>query len=586
MKIMDSTLPTLPIVPIHPIISNEITFSSDQEVHFNYILNNIAPYYCNILDSSVTGSGKTEIACRFAKIKNFKRIIVFCNGSVQIKHWEGFKNKYKLPFILIISYDFLRGSKTIPICEGKEKFVHGLLYKCENYFEPTEEFKFIVEEGLLIICDEFHLIKNCSARTAAVRALTSYITFRSDCKPYLINKSYNLFMSMTPFEKLSHCVNFVITCGIIKNSVLFCKKTEKALGILDLYEYCLKIDPEKTNLIWGLYDLNYKNVNNIAYRLIVEIFLRKISSFSKNSQDYYLKKQSIYYSHSDISPDAHEMMKLSLNMIKSNSVKMKKKEIKEDIDEISNKFNNISLGGNINDRTGIIQGMITVQTIKTNYIMIPLIVEIFRQVPRVKIVVFLSYKEAINIIMDKLNHLNPRKITGDPDCTYEIRNKIISKFNEPNLESRLLVIISQIGSDGIELDDKLRDSLNPGLDFPRIGLGIPDFYHSRFFQCPGRIFRRMTFSNSLFFWCLINTEEYSEESVFKSIIEKSEVMEETLQNNEIIPPVSYEKIINPHLTDIKFLLDNAGKNKTITNIKIKKEEKPIIIKKISMYKDF
>ena len=35
-------------------------------------------------------------------------------------------------------------------------------------------------------------------------------------------------------------------------------------------------------------------------------------------------------------------------------------------------------------------------------------------------------------------------------------------------------------------------------------------------------------------------------------------MQETLQNNQIIQPIYYEKIVNPHLVDLNELLRNAG----------------------------
>ena len=535
-----------------------------------------------VLNTSATGSGKTISVIHFLKEKNIKRAIVICNNSVQVDHWTKFSEKYNSSIVMIISYDTLRGSKTITAHDGREMVSHGLLYKDhEGNFYPSEIYMLWVEEGLVLIADECHSIKNDRAKTDAFKALSRYITLRSLSLPYPVNKSWTYCLSMTPFDKPEHCVNFAFTCGIIRSNELYSKSNDCPTGILELYQYCKYYNPERTDAIWGLYDIKNSNVAEVAYKLISEVFLRLISTFTKNSQIGYKSKQSIYYSYSDIPHEAHIMMKKALEMIKapvkssnqslqilSNLENTQKTQEQLEMDYITQVFSNITMGENINERSGVIQGTITCQTIKTYYILVPLIHYVLCNVPNVKIIVFLDYKESINIIMRMLAMYSPVKITGDAECTKERRREIINKFNEPNLELRLLAIISQIGSDSIELDDR-------NGNFPRVSFGLPDFYYSRFFQCPGRTFRRYSETNSLFFWCLVNTEEYSEESVFKSTSEKSAVMEETLQNNEIIPPIYFQKIVNPHMYDMNYLLSIAGsfkvnrertENKRIKNV--------------------
>lgn len=581
-----------------------ITLSDDQQEDFERIYTTIAPNHPVILNTSPTGAGKTITALNFALRTNTKRIIVICNGSLQINHWETHGRKYGFNNILVMSYDTLRGSRTI-LVKGKQMISHGLLCKNGEDFEPSEAFMSYVEEGLLFICDECHLIKNDCAKTNAVKTLSRYITIRSMTQPLPHFKSWSFFASMTPFDKLEHVVNFTQVCGVIRSDQLYCKISNKPTGIYELYQYCRRFEEAKTDVIWGTYDIKAKNVNDVAYRLIVEIFLRLISSFTKNCHRNYLSKQSVYYAYFDIEPMGIKMMKRALEMIKASVVKNKKAiingsektllEINQgteltcnneisindtQVNELNMMFNSITVGSSLSERDGVIHGMKTTQTVKTYFSLLSFIRTIFSTVRNSKVVVFLNYKEAIDIIMRNLCDYKPVKITGDPECTDDVRNSIRDKFNEPNLDCRLLIIISQVGSDGIELDDKHGD-------YPRIGLGFPDFYHSRFFQCPGRLFRRFTKSNSLFFWCLVNSEECPEESVFKSINEKSKVMEETLQNNQIIPPIYYEKIVNPDRQDLNKLLRESG----MINPKIEepaglKESKVIQITRSSISKRF
>jgi len=547
----------------------KIFLTPDQAVNFQNIIK-ITNQNSMVLDTSPTGCGKTITTIEYLRVRKIQNAIVICNNSLQVKHWTKFKEKYNAPIFMILSYDTLRGSKTVETSDGRFMIPHRLLYKDKSgNFEPTEFFMNIVEYGnFCLIADECHSIKNDRSKTAAFKTLSRYITIRNRTAPYPKNRSWSFFLSMTPFDKMEHCVNFLSTCGIITSSELYSKSKDCPTGINELHAYCKHFDKEKTDTIWGLYDIKYGNSCEVAYKLTANVFLRLVATFSKNSRDGYKSKQSIYYSYSDIPQEAHIMMKKSLEMIKS-PVRVKqidyqpKQIIMTDEEKyVLQQYGNIANNKNLNDQCGVIKGIVACQTIKTFYIIIPLVRNILKQVPNAKIVIFLDYIESIDIVMKHLAEFLPVKITGDPKCTKDRRDEIINKFNEPNLEIQILTMISQIGSDSIEIDDR-------NGNFPRIGIGLPDFYYSRFFQCPGRIYRRFTESNSLFFWCLVNTVEYSEESVFKSIADKSAIMEETLQNNEIIPPIYHAKIINPHLNNFNEMLRIAGKN-TIKNIPIAK----------------
>lgn len=599
---------------------SQIILSEAQQEHFDKVLK-IADDHNVILITSPTGCGKTIDVCEFIRTKNIKRCVVICNGSLQITHWNKHKVEYDLPIIKILSYDTLRGSSTTQTPDGKQMVSHGLLYKSKDTgeYEPSDAFKQYIEEGdFLLVYDECHLIKNACGKTFAASALSRWISKRNSTEPLPASRSYIIFSSMTPFDSPEHVINFVVDSGIISSKKLFSTADNKPTGVLELYNYCKKFNQDKTESIWGLFDIKNKNATDAAYKLTTEVLLPLISSFVKNCQRNYIAKQCVYFAKFDIEDEGLEIMKYALNLIKSskkeenNASKImgnfeqnesrnnflrlnqfnqfpqfnqknvdnmtvqrnefKRLELEKQAREarIDKKFKEITTPQTeILNRSGVVHGMISVHTVKIYFSVLGFIKTIFDRIPNCKIVIFLSYKESINIIMKNLHIYNPSKITGDPDCPPSVRDTIISKFNEANLDSRLLLIISQIGSDGIELDD--RDGR-----FPRVGLGFPDFFHTRFFQCPGRIYRRFTKSNSLFFWCLINSDTVKEESVFKSIEEKSLTMEETLRNNEILPPINYEEIINPHKCDLLSLLQNITFKEN--NHKKQEEGKKLVVK--------
>lgn len=604
---------------------SNIIMTPDQEKHY-YVFDYNSSSHTTMIDTTVAGGGKTIFPLVFAYRKGIKRIIVLCPGTVHHEHWLRHCTMHGSPITIIVTYDQLRGSTVVETPDGRISLAHGLLYRYYgDRYEPTELFKHYVEEGgLLIICDEFHLVKNedCG-KTKAVKTLTKYLAIRNMQHPLPMSRSFLYFSSMTPFDDQEHVVNFGFLSGIIRSDSLYNKETGNLTGLLELYQYCNYFAPAKTATIWGTTEVRLDNVKEMTYRLLSDVYLPLVSSFVKDCHKNFLSKQSIYYAYFDIDPIGIELMKRALGMIRSkpkvlgelsdgadkflkdamnkqhgnayanfsqmgidvpvianmstvgNQPKFPKHVIDEEFKKITN-----GQGVDLNDRSGVMYGTMTTQTIKTYYISLRMIQYIFTTVPNVKVVVFLNYKESVNLITRFLPHLNPVAITGDYTCTESVRNGIIKKFQEPNLESRLLLIMSQIGSDGIELDD------TDGR-FPRISLGLPDFYNCRYFQCPGRTFRRFTKSNSLYFFIMVNSDECSEESLDKSINNKSKVMIDTLKNNEIIPPMNFEKIYNPDKMDLNKLIVNAGDYKFKNEIKLKTKTPSIIqIKNCSVVKCF
>lgn len=604
---------------------SNIIMTSDQCEHYNR-LDYISIGHNTIVDTTIAGGGKTIFPLVYSHRKDIKRIIVFCPGTLHQKHWDHHREMHHSPIINIITYDHLRGSTVVEIPGSKAALPHGLLYRhYGDVYEPTELFKTYVEEGgLLIVCDEFHLIKNedCG-KTRAVKTLTKYLAIRNMIQPIPMSRSFIYFSSMTPFDDPDHVINFAFLSGIIRSPSLYDKETGNLTGLLELYQYCNYYDPMRTANIWGTSEVRLDNVKEMAYRLISDVYLTLVSSFVRDCHKNFLSKQSIYYAYFDIEPIGIELMKRALGMIKSRPkntsdlsegadrflqdamARQQNKAIniftekgmnvpiiptiynynkKEEIPDyiVQEEFKKITnnSGVELNNRSGVMYGTMTTQSIKTYYISLRFIQHIFTSVPNVKVVVFLNYKESVDIIMRFLKYLNPVSITGDHTCTESVRNSIVAKFQQPNLESRLLLIMSQIGSDGIELDDVHGN-------FPRVSIGLPDFYNSRYFQCPGRTFRRFTKSNSLYFFIMVNSEECNEESLDRSINNKSKVMIETLRNNEIIAPMDFEKIYNPDKMDINKMLLEAGQYKKKAENKSIATIDPIIkIKECSIIKSF
>ena len=230
-----------------------------------------------VLETSNVGLGKSiMLSWILTRMRNINKAIMICTSSLT-KMWEKYKEKYNLPFILILSYESLRSTKTTK----KDRLLkHNLLTrKTDDTFEVTEYYMSLVEDGLVICCDESQKSKNSCDIQQALKTMCSYIQRRKEILPAPDKICGLYFMSTTPCDKEEHLINFCYTCGIIKMPTLIDKVSGKLTGLRELKTFCSNIDLEKTNNIFGTMRINYKNAENIAYRLCTDVLLPKISSF-------------------------------------------------------------------------------------------------------------------------------------------------------------------------------------------------------------------------------------------------------------------------------------------------------------------
>lgn len=494
-------------------------------------------------DTSTTGKGKSIILSWILQNIEVCNAIMFCPNSM-LPVWAKYKEKYNLPFVAILTYESLRGTKT-----DKDDVLlkHGLLIRhSDGSFEVTDYFRQLVEDGVILAFDEFQKIKNICDQQRAVMTLIRYMEFRKNLSDPPLTFSGSYFISTTPFDKPEHCVNFCYTTSIITEPYLFCRDTEKPLGILELFNRCLNINPIKTNLIWGTSELKNKKGVDIAYRLCVEVLFPAISSFIKDEPEDIRKnsRQTIYNVFCNIPEEGMELLRAANAMIHSTTALVP-------ITDNMNKLYSDIIGSemDLRSRCGITHGQITDHVTKTFFAVVLIAMQALEQIPNCKVVIFSDYKEAIVVSKIILAAYDPIVITGSdhPDSREALREK----FQEPNLDHRVCITMNQISAIGVEYDDK--DGR-----FPRIGISIPGHVISNLIQSPGRLDRNLTMSNSLFFLVKVNTEENIDESVNRSIDGKSKVFRETLKNNGIIPPNSFQVLYNYQDCDFAELLKNAG----------------------------
>jgi len=546
----------------------EIELSEIQDTHAKNILQKFKSNKI-VLDTSFMGLGKSIIFIWTMKMLNVKNIVLLCPLSM-VSDWENYKTIYNLNIVLICSYEYFRGSST----NYKVKLKHNLLFRhSDGTFEVTPEFQQLVEEGVVICCDESYKLKNICDLQKAIMTCNQYVKYRHSIVTDIEEVPFSGFycISTLPFDKKEQCINFCYTSGIITQLELVSKDGTN-LGLKQLYDFCLKLNSEKTKLIMGVVDINYKNAFQIAYQLCIEVLFPSISSFIVLQNIDLNKKQTIFNAYINIPPIGMKLINITNDIVHNNEKNIGIEE-KEEFDLITD---GIIECNPLENRKGIIHGLITSQTIKSYYMYAPMAKQCLMQVENCKVVIFVDYKESIYILNRELIEFNPLIITGSDSIESRVEKKNL--FQQPNLDYRVIITMSQVSSMGVEFDDKYGQ-------FPRIGFEITGYVMSNYVQTPGRICRKLTLSKSLFFFLKILTNDDDIElSIDRNINEKSKVFYETLRNNGIISPNNFQIIYHPNKYNINDLF-----NFEVQEVKEKPKivsTKGIVITKSSLKKSF
>jgi hypothetical protein len=559
--------------------SSLITLTEEQQPHSEKIERTLREHGI-VIDVSNTGKGKSIIFCTVMKRMNIQKIIMVCTSNI-IPQWKAYFSMYDLDY-QIITYQSLRG-----ITVARDTVLsHGLLIRrADDSFCVTEKFMNLVENySTVVVFDECQNLKNRCDQQRASSEFSRYFkqrklidkqqrnsigsnNYQTNTDGFLRTTLGVYYMSATPFDLPHHLLNFCTTSAIIPNEYIFNPKNNSLEGLYHLREYCLTLDQNKVNQIWGMYEVKTRNAEEIAYELCKDILLPNISSFVKEPIIATSKNQSIYYCYFQLPQIAIDTIKIADEFIHSRAAPI--------IDASIHHFYSwlIQAPSPLAERNGITHGQITRQTILTKYTIIPAVFQAMHQIPNCKIVIFLSYKEAVNLAARDLACFNPTTLTGDDDI--ETRNRIVAKFQEPNLESRILITTNQISAAGGQFDDIYGD-------FPRVGFSLQTHIITDSTQAPGRIDRHRTKSKSLFFFGKVEFEENLQISVERSIDIKSKILLQTLRESGVLAPNSFEILRNIHTLNMYDLLINAGKRPEKKIEEAAAPPKNIIIKKSSL----
>lgn len=485
------------------------------------------------LDFSMLGSGKTFTSTHLALTRKFKHVIVVCPVSV-IPKWRKMKTQFRLPMNHLLGYQSLRSTKFHQPKHGllhrrdftqtqqhqsfwrPNEFISVDIEKME--FSPTDTFKQMVEEGVLLIFDEIQNIKNISSQFHAAQALIQAITLRhgpllQSCGRKDTFKSHVLLLSGSPIDKHEQAVHVFRALGIMTEDRIAQHNIQTGVtgwtGMQEILNFCGALSKPLTASVSPKHI--WESLDMFAFRLFVSVFKPTCaSSMPPPSVDTKLRKRNAFYT---IDAQGADIIRRGLGQL-STAARWDGQGV------------HFEGGQGAAALSGVTRSLQVIETGK-----IQLFARIARQElnanPKLKVVIAVNFTDTLTDLVEALKEFDPLILNGS---TSEIaRGVLIDEFQKPDTNRRLLVCNQSVASTGIDLDDKHGE-------FPRLALVSPNYATITSYQL-GHRFQRMDSKSDArvhFVFAkhagrsVAQSSDIVELSVLDALSRKSKVLQETV----------------------------------------------------------
>jgi len=483
--------------------TKQLTLLPHQIGHFNHVCN-ILKHHHSYLDTSNMGSGKSYIVFNIAKTFGLS-LVVICPLSM-IELWESESENYGIQVKKIVTYQSLRGTVKSPPS-------HGLLERDGDKFKATDSFKQMIKEGILLVFDESHNLKNETAQLSAAHALVNALTKE-------LSSSRVALLSATPCDKPTQAESLLKMLGFIENDKLLtyslATDTYDYLGIKELINICYHYDPLTTRAMLGYQRIDRNMAYELCYYLFLDILKPKVVSSMPNPKIDFIKDACNGYYNMTI--EDLQLLYDGITLLKRST------RFNEKNDSVNLK------SGNWADITA---ALMMIEKSKLNT-MVRLAYTTLKENPKAKVILYFNYLDSINKVAEFLSEFNPLVLTGK--TTKKERTDFINKFQCPTEEYRLLISNPKVGGVGINLDD--RDG-----NWPRFMYVIPTYSSIDLHQATGRIYRITTKSKATIRF-IYSKQLTNETNILNALSRKAEVTKETLYDaSDILFPGEYPPFV-------------------------------------------
>ena len=476
--------------------------------HFKNVLR-ILRDNLSFLDSSSFGCGKTIITIAVAIA--FKMGILVVAPKTVLPNWIRQCKLYGVPLYGTLTYSALRGTE-------KSGVKHEFLERRDGEFFATEKIEEMARNGLLIVFDECHYLKNeKSQQLEAAQALT--------CEAVrLARMGYSVriaALSATPADKKENITSLFKILGVINSRKLYkydrSSKTYTSIGLQEAINKCNRYDPDTT------FHIICRPINKTTSKLIChELYTRILKKYITSSMpeppiEY---KKDVKNLFAIMPPEDVERIKNGALLFSSAT------SYRHETGEIN--YSSLNWGDIIRSRREI-------DSAKVNT-MVRLAKAKLEKHPMCKVVLYFTYKRDMIAARDQLKGYGALLMNGDVVKT-EDRVAMMEKFQRDDNDYRVFISNPKVGGVGISLEDDIGTRR-------RFMFIAPSYMFIDQFQATGRIHRKNTKSKATIRFIYSRAFPW-ETSLLTSMATKSVVARDMImenQSNVIFPGELMEKV--------------------------------------------
>lgn len=468
------------------------------------------------IDTSPLGAGKSYIATALGKSLGLFPVILAPNATrknwrdaashIGVKHqfyqYSVFQRKPP-PFTQALGAAERMGPMEIETAEASEGAPDlsewdGVIRGTEHNqtgLALSQEWRHFLQKPILLVLDESQLLKNNSMRTKIVTMMVRSI--------YELGhpRSCVLLASATPFEQRHHVIRLMRLLNIWESDQLAVTNPhlnrQELRGLQEIIDYANWIMPSK-------YPVNFTGtLHEKAYKWIMHrIYPNLTSAMPPGGLPFHMDAKNLFYNLSGP----------QLNIVRNG------------VNELDQGVTSLYLAHLQGDELGkIARAMLQIEKGKIG-LFITCAKKILEQ-KQTKVVILLNYTETLKQVAKWLAPYHPIIINGETKMGS--RPEMIGRFQEPNLNCRVLIGNLGILAQGVDLDDQHGA-------FPRHMIISPSYFLSRLYQATGRILRSKTKSQPRAHFIYVK-QVPTETDLLTSLAMKSNILQQSVKHRLRLP---------------------------------------------------
>jgi hypothetical protein len=444
-------------------VPEKVVLNKDQTEDYARILNIFQRSHC-AMDLSEMGCGKTFLALKYAQDYNMP-LLVICKAANE-EQWKEYMVKYGIKGE-VYSYNKFRGTSASPPKHGYLTMVVDRdpeRSKPKVSFEPTPLLMYRIQQGMLVVLDEFQEVRNGgTSNNKAVKILTKTIR---EAPP---SPTRYIGLSALPACKIEELINILRAFGLITKRNLYhvdpITRVVVLKGLQELINNCNWYDAIETAKILGEFIAVTKNN---AKDLVINLYMRVVKPRITTSMPELVIpgiRKNFRNGFFELAPGTNvEALKRAVNMIKGAAR----------FGEADNGVNRINFG------------VITTGLINFYTLMAPTCAWHARRHlyanPNAKYIYFCMNTEPLRLMAEALKEFNPMVLDGKTSKAE--RREIKKNFNAHDNQHRVLIANCLVGGVGTSFHDT-----SVGGMYPRFQHILPHYSFLSMTQSSGRAYR-------------------------------------------------------------------------------------------------